>query len=412
MGDGITVTDDTIYLGLLADLTGPFSGQVVDVVDAQIAFWEKVNDAGGIDGRKVELLIADTGYDVDTTVAKYQELMPRVVLFAHVTGSQQMLAIADRLVADDRLAIPLTWYSGWSDPVIGRNVLEVGTNYCVEAINTIDYLVSSFRDELGRAPRVAIATVPDDYGGDSAAGAQYAIQALGAQLVYDGVGALVPGEDISPVVAGISRSRADLTWISTDPITFATVMAGAIQLGYTGQWSGASPTFNSRLLDTALGEVVGNQVVVPLVAAPLGAEVPGMAEVYRTLADTYPDRYPSDALVTGYLEFAVARQLLEKAADLGDLTPAGVVAASAEIGSFSYQGIAPPNLYTADPNLSVSRASGIGKLDKGRFDRQGGLAARMGDGAVSALDIVEPFAASDLATAYDFTRPCYQVGSP
>ena len=36
--DGVTATDDTINVGVLADLTGPFSGTVVDVVDAQLAF--------------------------------------------------------------------------------------------------------------------------------------------------------------------------------------------------------------------------------------------------------------------------------------------------------------------------------------------------------------------------------------
>src|SRR3970282_162174 len=51
---GVTVTDDTIYFGLLAALTGPFSGSVIDVIDAQTAFWSKVNDEGGIAGRQVE----------------------------------------------------------------------------------------------------------------------------------------------------------------------------------------------------------------------------------------------------------------------------------------------------------------------------------------------------------------------
>ncbi len=58
--DGVTVTDDTIYLGLLTDLTGPFSGNVLDIVDAQIAFWRDLNEEGGIAGRRVELIIADS----------------------------------------------------------------------------------------------------------------------------------------------------------------------------------------------------------------------------------------------------------------------------------------------------------------------------------------------------------------
>jgi hypothetical protein len=59
-----------------------------------------------------------------------------------------------------------------------------------------------------------------------------------------------------------------------------------------------------------------------------------------------------------------------------------------------------------DPNLAVSRASGLGHLDKSVFDSQGGLGARLDAGAVSPLIVDLPFAASDLATRYDFTRPC------
>ena len=48
--DGTTVTDDTIYVGVLADLSGPFSGNVIDLVDGQLAFWADKNASGGIAG--------------------------------------------------------------------------------------------------------------------------------------------------------------------------------------------------------------------------------------------------------------------------------------------------------------------------------------------------------------------------
>ena len=91
--DGVTVTDDTIFIGLLTDLTGPFSGQVVDVVDAQIAFWDRLNQEGGIAGRSIELVIANTGYDIETHVGKYEDLKDRVVMFSHTTGTDHTVAI-------------------------------------------------------------------------------------------------------------------------------------------------------------------------------------------------------------------------------------------------------------------------------------------------------------------------------
>ena len=189
--DGVTVTDDTIYVGLLTDLTGPFSGNVLDIVDAQIAFWRDLNEAGGIAGRRVELLIADTTYAVDTHRDRYEELRDRVVMFAHSTGAPHTVGIAADLVADDRLAIPATWYSGWSDPAVGANVLETGSNYCLEAMNAISYVSEDHEASTGATPSIAIATNPGDYGQDSAAGARHAATQLGwKQIVAAVVGAL------------------------------------------------------------------------------------------------------------------------------------------------------------------------------------------------------------------------------
>ena len=85
-------------------------------------------------------MIADTKYEVDAHRDRYQELRDRVVMFTHSTGAPHTEAIAADLVADDRLAIPATWYSGWSDPTLGANVLETGSNYCLEAMNAITYV--------------------------------------------------------------------------------------------------------------------------------------------------------------------------------------------------------------------------------------------------------------------------------
>ncbi len=410
--DGVTVADGTIHLGILADLTGPFSGLAVDVIDAQIVFWEDLNRSGGIGGFDVELHIADTQLNVATHLDKYQSLKKQVVMFTHSTGTEQTLAIAPLLVADQRLVVPLTWYSGWSDPDIGRNVLEVGPNSCAEAINTVAIVSDLFEVKEGRPPKLAIATSPGAFGQDPATGVKFAAQALGLEVVYDGEAALVPGTDISPVVAGIARSGADLTWITVDPITLATVMAGAVQLGYTGSWTGSAPTFSSRLLDTSLGEIVSDRVYVPLPFAPLGSDVEGMSDVYARLAAALPDRYPSDAFIQGYLQFELTRRVLERAATNGDLTPEGVVEASRQLGSISFDAVSPPLLYSEDPNAVVSRATGVGVYDKELFEKQGGLSARLGDGAVSPLRYETRFIATDVVTRYDFSEPCYSVGGP
>ena len=112
--------------------------------------------------------------------------------------------------------------------------------------------------------------------------------------------------------------------------------------------------------------------------APAGADVPGMSEVYAVLAESFPDRFPSDGLVRGYLEFSLTAQVLERAAALGDLTPAGVVDASKQIGDVDFGGISPTNLYTRDFNTSVARQTGLYRASKALFESQGGLEALPG----------------------------------
>ena len=405
--DRVSVTDDTIYVGILADLSGPFSGNVVDLIDAQLAFWSELNDTGGIAGRQIELLIANTGYDLDIHQTSYLDLRERVVMFSHSTGSAHTASIADDLFADDRLAIPVSWYSGWADPERGTNVLEVGSNYCVEAMNTLSWMAAAHQAQTGTLPSIAIATDAGDYGEDSAAGARYAAAELGLTIAYDGAGLIQFGGDVAPVAAGIATSGADYTWLATDPISMSSVVAAALGLGYDGAWSGAMPTFSPRLLDTALGPYLSQAWFLSVLYAPVGADVDGMDEVYEVLADAFPDRYPSDGLIKGYLEFEQARQILERAAAAGDLTPAGVVAAARDTEGLFFDGISPANVYSTDYDESVARATAVYRPSKERFDEQGGLGATFADGAVAPYELLQGFFVSDIAAGYTFTEPCY-----
>ena len=61
-----------------------------------------------------------------------------VVMISQSTGSPHTAATADALVDDDLVAIPLSWYSGWADPDIGANVIEMYTSYCIESMNGVD----------------------------------------------------------------------------------------------------------------------------------------------------------------------------------------------------------------------------------------------------------------------------------
>ncbi|MFE6993764.1 ABC transporter substrate-binding protein, partial [Streptomyces pharetrae] len=76
---GPGVTDDRIRLGALTDLTGPYATLGKSIVQAQQMWADETNAAGGICGRKVEIVVEDHGYDVQKAVTAYADLSTDVV---------------------------------------------------------------------------------------------------------------------------------------------------------------------------------------------------------------------------------------------------------------------------------------------------------------------------------------------
>ena len=90
---GVDLEAGTITIGLLSDLSGPFSPLVQIINTGHDLYWASVNEAGGVNGLNVELEVRDTGYVVDTHVQLYEELKSQVVAFGHSTGSPHTVAI-------------------------------------------------------------------------------------------------------------------------------------------------------------------------------------------------------------------------------------------------------------------------------------------------------------------------------
>src|SRR5207248_9723099 len=79
---GVTPTE--IKLGLVAALTGPLPGQFDSAVEATDSFFRAINDAGGICGRKITLLIRDDNGNGQTDKDVATKLVTEDKIFAFV----------------------------------------------------------------------------------------------------------------------------------------------------------------------------------------------------------------------------------------------------------------------------------------------------------------------------------------
>lgn len=387
---GVDLDAGTIKVGLLSDLSGPFAGLVSAIVAGQEAYWASVNAAGGIEGLQVELVTRDTGYDVPTHVTLYEELKDEVVAIGHSTGSPHTVAIYEDLVADGILAIPLTWYSGWTAP-FDSNTMHHGSPYCIEAMNTIDYMMK----QTG-GTTIAIASLPGDYGLDSAAGAALAAEALGLEVVFDATGGIIPGEDLSPIGVQIAESGADIVWVTATPTTFPAIYGAAIATGFEAAWSGASPTYSPAYLGSDFVEQIQRDWYWGAYYLPWGADTPGNQEVRDIM--TAAGASPLDFYAEGFVEAKIMEAALRAAYAAGDMSQGGVLAAAKTLESVDFGGLAPPESYVGTPNERLNRTTVISRPNLADLQAGG-----------TGVEVVEPGYTSDIAANFTFESACYEL---
>ncbi len=394
-GDAVNEGNGCIYLGVISDLTdGPFSALAVPLTSAQEDFWAGINNDGGLDGWDVIISTEntyDSHYSGDLTVEGYESMRDRVALMAQTLGTPQLQAALPRMVEDDVVTAPATWWSGWAFAgVDSGNVLESGAPYCLEAMNGMFFA----SDALGTDLSWALVAFPGDYGGDYGSGAKIAAAQLGiAEPVADILQIPISvGGDVAGTVAELVAAAPDLIVMVTGPVEMASVVGGLFQAGYqTFKVLGAAPTWNVALL--------GNEALLPLLQAvywqtsSIGSwntDTEGHAAM-RAAAEAN-GRDPNGAYIMGWVWQYPILTLLQQVIASGDLRRANIASIAATLEGVDYQGILPTRSYKGAANNTVERSTTVHGVDP-----------TAPDGVVGLTDAF----VSQIAADFDLAAPCF-----
>ncbi len=311
-----------IYLGILSDLTeGPFAALAVPIVDGQRAFWKKVNEAGGIGGFDVDIdtYTRDTKYQAAEHAAQYQQIQSKILAIAQSLGTVNTESVLDDMDANNIVALPASWWSGYAFAENDRGlILENGYSYCTEAVVGLDW----FTDKYAKPTKIAAVGYPGDYGGDSAAGVKLWAEANGVKdvtVIPTGPNQVTGNQDA--VVAAIAKATPDVVVLAIGPAETAEIVGKLAASGFKGHFMGSLPTWNPALLGSAAAPALtalynhmspseqwdGTSAGAEDMKASTGGEVPR-----------------NGGYVIGWLMNYPMLALLQKAADAGDLTRAGV----------------------------------------------------------------------------------------
>jgi ABC-type branched-subunit amino acid transport system substrate-binding protein len=348
-----------IYLGTLTDLTGPFAGFGAPLTTAQEAFWQRVNEEGGIQADGVDQAYdvdvstyqQDTGYDPTEHSRLYEEMKPNILALAQTLGTPTTQAILPDLDASNIVAAPAGYTSLFNFEDI---ILESSANYCIESMNSVDYAVETYD-----ISSVMAVHFEGDYGGDAAAGAQIASEAHG--LDFEPVSTPPGAEQQAEAVGRILAEQPDLVIVTTGPTEAAAIVGGAASQGFTGRFIGTNPTFNPALLESPAAEAILGLYQAGG-AFPNWSEDTPAHEAMREAIGTPADL--SDGYTAGWMWQYPLKAALEGALTAGDLTRAGLRTVATSLTSVDYEGMLPEGAgnYAGGPEAQV-RATLIANPD-------------------------------------------------
>ncbi len=385
--DAVNEDNGCIYLGAISDLTkGPFAPLAVPITDAQKAFWQRVNEDGGVGGYDINISehIADAEYNPEIHNRRYQEMRSEILALAQTLGSSQTLAILEDMKADDVIGVPASWNSAWD---FEDQILQSGASYCFEAMNGVDWAV----ENRGVEGTVMAIKYPNDYGGDAAAGAKAAAEANDLEFVE--VETPTGQDNQAGAVAAVLEQQPDLIVVTTGPAEMATIVGGAAQQGWQGTVVGSSPTWNPALLQSAAAPALEAMYFQAGPWGPWDTDSAG----HEAMREALDGVTPNDGYTAGWVWSYPLLAAMEAAADMdGGITRENLVKAAGELEEVDYEGMLPDEAgnNAGDPSEVAWRSSVISGVDTE---------------ATTGVTIAQELTAGPTAEGYDYTEPCFAL---
>ncbi len=173
------VSKDEIVIGTIQDLSGPLAGFGKQIRNGMQLRVEEANEQGGINGRKLKLLVEDDGYDPKRSVLAAQKLVNQDKIFmmvAHLGTAQNMAAMPVQFQKNVVNFFPVTAAREMYEP-LNRLKYSFAAPYYDQMKAAVPMLVK----EKG-AKKVCTIYQDDEFGLEVFRGAEEGLKSIGMQF--------------------------------------------------------------------------------------------------------------------------------------------------------------------------------------------------------------------------------------
>jgi branched-chain amino acid transport system substrate-binding protein len=297
---------------MLQPLTGPAAVVGKNGQQGAETAVKMINDAGGVDGTKIKLVVEDDAGDPATGTNAYAKLLgDKPIALLGPNYSSVALALVDKVTQDK---VPML--AGALTPDLTKSkspfVFRIRSSDAVAATNLVDYAV----DQL-KLKDFALISESSDYGQGGISSVKAALQAKGItpkteQTFNTGV------NDLTSQVLAIKDSGASATiyWGSQNPA--ALFAKQAKQLGYSGKILGSNAFTDKSVLELAGDSAEGIYSVVNFIPVGDDPHVKQFVDAYNAAYGQDPDSYAASYYDAVNLLAAAIKQGGPSAGDVAD----------------------------------------------------------------------------------------------
>lgn len=333
------VFNNRIVVGALASETGPLPADFAPVVTGAEAYFDMVNSAGGVDGRRIDLaykLDDQSSPSIDASQAR--TLVDEDHVFAVVAVATPSFSGAGYLAANDVPTFGLAVNPQWTDgpSLFGNNGSYVDF--------TSPQIQPVFLAQQHQAHAAAILAYNVAQSKQGCQGAENGFERYGIPLVYEDLSIPAPASDLHADVTRMKQAGVDMIVscldLSGDILLAQTMQQEGFtrptQLWYDGYDQSALAQYGSQMQGVYFFEPN-----VPFEVTELNPGVyPGMDLFQQTLRRYFPGTAPSEAALAGWTG---ADLFVTGLSSLGrDVTRSRLVSAINHISSFTSEGILAP----------------------------------------------------------------------
>lgn len=329
---GPGVTDKTITLGVLTDLSATFAPLAQPLTKANQMYWKVRNAQGGVCNRTVNLIVKDHGYDPQKAVVQYRDLGPKIAGLQQLLGSPITAALLPTLKSDSMISL----LSAWPSSLLGNDfVIEIGAPYDIELINGLDYLKGKGMIKSG--DKIGHVYYEGEYGENGLKGSKFYASKNGMTVAEQKI--QPTDEDMSGQVAAFKRAGVKAIAVTTGPKQLASLAGIAAAQGLDVPIVGNNPTFDPAVMASPAAKALRANTYVVGSISPWTVDAPAVSKVGNDFVKAFSKKDAKASVQFGYVQAQVMYEILNQACKNKDLSRQGLVTAAHQLSGIDTNGL-------------------------------------------------------------------------